>query len=203
MSSSIDHMVRAEVKSFRAHNDCAPVVRADMQRLLEEEESAFRAARADSRLQLEQRKAKRKAAAELQAVVMALKKARRDARAAESVVVANETVKLYTLDMLGHGRKSGGPESCRKARLEVMQRVRNAAELSDEQSIDWEFFARSWDGQLANALCKEWGRQFAETMQGLLERLLNGERAALSDFMQKETQRVLGELPVLTVPGPL
>ena len=117
------------------------------------------------------------------------------------MVVANEAVKLYSLDMLGHGKKQGGPESCRKARFEVMQRVRNAAELSDEQSNDWEFFARSWDAQLAPALCKEWGRIFAETMQGLLQRLLNGEHTALSDFMEQETQRVLGELPVLAVPA--
>ena len=203
MSSSIDLMVRAEVKSFRAHNDCAPVVRADMQRLLEEEESAFRAARADARWQLEQRQSKRKAAAELQAVVTALKKARRDARAAESVVVANEAVKLYSLDMLGHGKKHGGPESCRKARFEVMQRVRNVAELSDEQSNDWEFFARAWDSQLSAASCKEWGKIFAETMQGVLDKLPNGEYTALSDFMERETQRVLGQLRVLAVPGSL
>ena len=85
-------------------------------------------------------------------MVTALKKARRDARAAENVVVANEAVKLYTPDMLGHGRRHGGPESCRKARLEVMQRVRSAAELSDEQTNDWEFFARKWDARQAFAL---------------------------------------------------
>ena len=174
-----------------------------MQQLLKEEEASFRAARADARFQLEQRQATRKATAELQSVVTALKKAKRDARAAEAVVVANEAVKLYTLDQLGHGKKSGGPECCRRARLEVMQRVRNAAELSDEQSNDWEFFARTWDAQLALAMCKEWGRMFAETMQGLLQKLLNGEQTALSDFMQRETQRVLGQLPVLAMPGSL
>ena len=47
------------------------------------------------------------------------------------------------------------------------------------------------------------GGIFAETMQGLLERLLNGEQTALSDFMQRETQRDLGQLPVLAVPGSL
>ena len=129
MSSSLDLMVRVEVKSFRAHNDCAPVVRADMEQLMKEEEASFRAARADARFQLEQRQATRKATAELQSVVTALKKARRDAREAEHVVVANEAVKLYTPEALGHGRKRGGPESCRKARPEVMQRVRNAGAL--------------------------------------------------------------------------
>ena len=44
---------------------------------------------------------------------------------------------------------------------------------------------------------------FAETMQGVLEKLLSVERTALSDFMQRETQRVLGQLPVLAVPGSL
>ena len=84
-----------------------------------------------------------------------------------------------------------------------MQRVRNVAELSDEQSNDWEFFARAWDSQLSAASCKEWGKIFAETMQGVLDKLLNGEYTALSDFMERETQRVLGQLRVLAVPGSL
>ena len=84
-----------------------------------------------------------------------------------------------------------------------MQRVRNAAELSDEQTNDWEFFARNWDARQAHALCTEWGVIFAETMQGVLEKLLGGERTALSDFMHRETQRVLGQVSVLAVPGSL
>ena len=47
------------------------------------------------------------------------------------------------------------------------------------------------------------GGIFAEAMQGLLGRRLIGEQTALSDFMQRETQRVLGQLPVLAVPGSL
>ena len=50
--------------------------------------------------------------------------------------------------------------------------------------------------------CEEdWAQMFAEMIQGVMNDLANGKTNALSLFMHKETQRVLGETPALMMPG--
>ena len=82
-----------------------------------------------------------------------------------------------------------------------MERIRAAAELSPEQANDWEFFKTTWDREMAEAQQGKWGELFAELMQHLLNELGAGKTRALSVFMHAETQRVLGDVPALSVPG--
>ncbi len=63
-----------------------------------------------------------------------LRKARKEQRSAEAVVTAMEEVKAYSLKMLGKGNKKGGNKEHQKARLEVLERLRRAAELSAAQT---------------------------------------------------------------------
>ena len=46
-----------------------------------------------------------------------------------------------------------------------------------------------------------WGRVFAENMQGVLDRMLNGEETAFSQFVKQETDRVLITTGALVAPG--
>ena len=54
---------------------------------------------------------------------------------------------------------------------------------------------------MADAQQAKWGELFAELMQHILNELGSGKTSALSKFMHAETQRVLGDVPALSVPG--
>ena len=81
-----------------------------------------------------------------------------------------------------------------------MDRIQAAAELSLEQANDWELFRAAWDREMAGAQQETWGELFAELMQHILNELAAGKKDALSKFMHAETQRVLGDVPALSVP---
>ena len=82
-----------------------------------------------------------------------------------------------------------------------MERIRAAAALSPEQATDWEFFKTTWDREMADAHQEQLGELFAELMQHILNELGSGKTSALCKFMHAETQRVLGDVPALSVPG--
>ena len=48
---------------------------------------------------------------------------------------------------------------------------------------------------------EEWAKLFAQTIQNVIKELEDGRTNALSDFMCRETQRVLGDVPLLVAPG--
>ena len=85
--------------------------------------------------------------------------------------------------------------------MEVLQRLRKAAELSPEQTSQWEFFRTTWDREMAEAHGEDWAELFAQMVQKVLDDLSEGRRNALSVFMHNETKRVLGDTPALLVPG--
>ena len=108
---------------------------------------------------------------------------------------------MYPLEMLGKGNKKGGNQQHQKARLEVLQRLRRAAELSPEQTSQWEYFKTTWDQEMAETFGVDWAELFAEYVQQVLNDLKEGRSDALSVFMHNETKRVLGYIPALLVPG--
>ena len=117
------------------------------------------------------------------------------------MVMAREAEKTYSVYTLGYGRKSGGSEKHKKARAEVLERLRSIAALSIEQNNDWEYFVTSWDREMAHGQGENWGSVFAEIIQKLRNDLEAGNTNALSDFMYKETKRVLSRVPNLVLPG--
>ena len=88
-----------------------------------------------------------------------------------------------------------------KAREEALNRVRSCATLSSEQQNDWKFFATTWDSRMAEAHGIAWGGLFAEILQNVLDEMEEGNREAFSQFMHKESTRVLGEVETLRLPG--
>ena len=117
------------------------------------------------------------------------------------MVMAAQEVRAYSLEMLGKGKKKGGLQQHQKARLEVLQRLRKAAELSPEQTSQWEFFKTTWDREMAEAHGEDWAELFAQMVQQVLNDLSEGRGNALSVFMHNETKRVLADTPALLVPG--
>ena len=129
-----------------------------------------------------------------------MQRARKEQRDAEAVVTAMEEVKAYSLDMLGKGKKTCHQQH-HKARLEVLERLRRAAELSPAQTTTWEFFKQTWDQEMAGVHGEGWAELFAQMMQQVLNDLGEGKSNALSLFMNNETRRVLSDTPALLVPG--
>ena len=117
------------------------------------------------------------------------------------MVTAQEQVKVFSLDMLGHGKKGGGSTGHHKARLQVFQSLRNSAELSPEQTSQCDFFKTQWDTKMAAIHGDGWGQLFAEIVQKVVDELVGGRRDALSVFMRNETRRVLGAVPALVLLG--
>ena len=85
--------------------------------------------------------------------------------------------------------------------MQVLQSLRKAAELSPEQTSQWDFFKTQWDTKMAAIHGDGWGQLFAEIMQKVVDELVGGRRDALSVFMHNETRRVLGDVPALVLPG--
>ena len=90
-----------------------------------------------------------------------------------------------------------------KTRMEVMERLRRVAALSPQQTADWEYFKTTWDKTMATAAEQDWAEMFAQIVQNIGNDLTAGTKNALSEFMHRETQRVLGKIPALMVPGAL
>ena len=173
----------------------------EMRAGLEAEEAVYRRGRLEFQEYMKQKREKKRVENELKEAKASLQRARKEQRDAEAVVTAMEEVKWYSLEMLGKGKKRGGTQQNQKARLEVLQRLRKAAELSPEQTSQWEYFKTTWDREMAEAHEEDWAELFAELVQQVLNDLAEGRSNALSVFMHNETRRVLAETPALLVPG--
>ena len=103
--------------------------------------------------------------------------------------------------MLGLARSMDGGVQYHKTRMEVVARLRRVAALSPQQTADWEYFKTTWDKPMATATDEDWAQMFAQIAQDIMNELTAGTTNALSAFMHRETQRVLGNIPALVVPG--
>ena len=129
-----------------------------------------------------------------------LKETRSKIREADAAVAAKEQFKKYIEEMRGHGKNKGGGAQCHRARLEVMSRLRKVADLSPEQTADWEYFKTAYDQAMLNAMGKDWGRIFSQIMQQIIDDVVAGKTSALSEFMYNETLRVLPKVVAFTLP---
>ena len=116
--------------------------------------------------------------------------------------MAQHSSKAYSLSQLGDGRKNGGAKDHQKHRFEVLDRLRAVGEISVEQAGQWVAFRTAWDEKLAAVHNEDWGRIFSEMIHALFNDLSSpGSENALSAFIESEKLRVLGDVPMLCVPG--
>ena len=198
---TVGRVMHTETKRFNTLMRGEEKVLQEMRAGLEAEEAMYRRGRLEFQEHMEQKREKARVAHELKEATAALKRARKEHNKAEAVVTAMFAVKAYSLETLGKGKKNGGSQQHQKARLEVLQRVRKAAELSPEQTTQWEFFRTSWDREMAEAHGEDWAELFAQLVQQVLNDMTEGRSNALSVFMHNETSRVLADTPALLVPG--
>ena len=84
--------------------------------------------------------------------------------------------------------------------MEVMNRLRKVADLSPEQTADWEYFKTAYGQAMVDAVGQDWGRMFSQIVQRIIEDVVAGKPNALSEFMYNETLRVLPKVVALAVP---
>ena len=201
LSVTMDHVMHTEMKRYRQRvSGCSAVVEKELRESLEAEEELYRKQRVALQQAMEMTKEKKRVKEELDGVKEELKRARKANLEAEKVVELREVWKTYTPEMLGKGKKYGGGAEYVKRRMQVLNRLRQNAALSLEQQNDWEYFTTSWDKEMAEALEGDWPQLFAEIVQQILDDLMAGNRIALSEFMHRETERILDHA-VLRVPG--
>ena len=75
---------------------------------VEAEEAIYRRGRLEFQEHMQQKREKARVANELKEAKASLQRARKEQRDAEAVVTAMEEVNVYSLDMLGKGKKMGG-----------------------------------------------------------------------------------------------
>ena len=201
LTTTLNKVIHNETKRFNTVNRADSAILKELHRGLQDEEAAYRRQRLEFQEHMQQKREKARCEKELKEATQQLQRARKQQREAEAVVTAMHEVKVFSLEMLGQGKKKGGLQQQHKARMEVLQRLRRAAELSPEQTSQWEFFKSSWDREMAEAHQEHWAELFAQMVQQVLNDLSDGRRDALSMFMHNETKRVLADVPALQVPG--
>ena len=112
-------------------------------------------------------------------------------------------MKRYSLSQLGAGHKNGGTAAHKKVRKDVLSRLRGCGGLSAEQEANFEWFIDEWDRVNADTYADRWATIFAEEMQNLTNKLVEGDTVAVSEFMHAESLRCLSDVPCLLVPGKL
>ena len=171
----------------------------DLMQELQAEEATFRIARMQHQEKMTLKKEKEAAIRALKEADASLKQATKDRRRDEKVAMAMVAAKAFTLPQLGQGRKLGGNMAHQKHRRDVLERVREVAEMSPQQTCHWDLFKRVWDETMAETHGINWGKFFAEIVQNLLGDIYAGKTDALSLFMEKERQRVLGVVLALVI----
>ena len=105
-----------------------------------------------------------------------------------AVLECKQAAKSYTPEMFGQGKKNGGDSKHRKERFDALDRLAKRSVLSAEQKNDWELFKTHWDAAQSKQHAENWGKTFAELLQGLLRAVQDGDARALSKWMHQETQ---------------
>ena len=201
LSGTVSRVLHMESKRHQALSLEDAAVHTELRAALVDQEAAARRARLAFKEQVSREKEKARVKRELQEATQKLKKIRKEQREAEAVVAAMEQMRVYSLDMLGQGNKKGGTQAHQKARMQVLQTLRKAADLSPEQTSIWEYFKTEWDSRMAAIHGEDWAQLFAEMVQKVVNDLQEGRKEALSQFMHNETRRVLGDAPALVLPG--
>ena len=199
---SVQRAIHDEHKRQQAFCVGSAAVAAAMVEAAALDERHFTRQRAEFRESCAEVKKKRAAENELKETEKQLTKMRKDAKKFDKAAEAREAVKSYSAKMLGGGAKKGGTKAHANARLEVMNRIRVISEISAPQRNEWSQFTSEWDSAMKAEHGENWGNVFAEIMQNIVNEVVDGGRiAALSQFMHKESLRVLGHVKKVVVPG--
>ena len=194
---TISRVMHDDERKLRQIQNAPSAVAAAMERQREAQE---RAATQEHKLVQEQLAAKlatKAAKAEAKEYQNKLNRVRTQLKDAQDLLAAKEALKSYTPEMLGEGKARGGGAVFRARRFEVMDRLLTHGKLTPQQNNDWNWFKDAWDKHMSETYDQQWGHEFAEICQGLLDQLRQGISAAVSNFMYNETRRCLSDVSLL------
>ena len=201
MVSTVQNVIDHEMKTYKARLGGDAGVDKAMRDLADAEEFQAARRRLEFKEVVQQTRVKKKVQQELKEAKSRLAKVRKVNREESMVMEEREAEKPYSAEMFGQGKKKGGSAQFQKKRQEALNRLRAFGHLSIEQENDWELFAKEWDARMAELHCAAWGGLFAEIIANVVSQLEGGNANALSDFMHKESRRVLGSVPMVRIPG--
>ena len=139
LNDTLNRVISSEQKRFGAMMRCDAAVCQEVFAGLQAEEASMRRARVEFQEHMACKRESERAKRRLKEAKDTVAKMRKDMRYAESVVVAAEAIKVYSVEEFGKNHKKGGTKEHRKARMEVLERIRTCAELSARQTGAWDF----------------------------------------------------------------
>ena len=139
LRNTVGTVIHGETKRLAANQRVPEVVTVELMQGIQAEEATFRISRMQHQEKMMLKKEKEAAMRALKEADAKLKKAKKDRRHEEKVAEAIVSAKAFTLTQLGQGKKSGGNLTHQKNRRDVLQRVREVAELSPQQTCHWDF----------------------------------------------------------------
>ena len=115
---------------------------------------------------------------------------------ASTVYESMAAVKSFDAADLGQGHDRGGTAEHARNRMNVLERIRlRGAPLPPEQQNDWEWFKRNWDAARLRMMEEKrrsnWGSQFKNMAQEILQKIADGETDALSKFFAHQARQYL------------
>ena len=112
---------------------------------------------------------------------------------------AAQSMRRFTLGMLGEGTPNAGGAKGRNNRFQLMDRLKNLrAGLSGAQINEYHWWREAWDKKMLEVHGAAWPAMFGSWMKAVQE---DPKSNAFSLFMFTETQRVLSDVKGLAVPG--
>ena len=198
---SVGNVMKVERKRLHSISQRRGEVFARMDEMLQEDICKRRKLQEEYNRAIRQTKEKHALEKKVSACKSNFSKLSAELKRVEAVVTAMTSQKAYSPEMLGQGRGNGGLKEHKQNRYDVLERLRRVGGLTEAQKGQWDFFKGEWDAAQASEYGAEWGLKFAQNMQGVLEDMLHGESHAFSEFVKKETDRVLGVKGALVAPG--
>ena len=201
--SMISHMtneIKKEQRKLRSIGNDDPAILNAMARMRESEAARDR----KRRLTLEEDNARLLTASKLRKDIVdanaLLKKRNKELKDAESLLEAKHSVKKYSLEDLGKGKKGCGGAKGKGNRWAVLDRLARHSALSAEHKNDFPWFKEAWDARMLEEYKDEWPTVFASWVQKILNDCDLAIPNAFSLFVHNETRRCLDGTTALRVP---
>ena len=203
LQNTLKKIIHDERKRFTKRHSKNPEVLQSMRKSAAKEEQLAQKSRLQYRESLRQKRERTAIQHQLNESKKKLAKLRKNETSIEAAQNIYDQVKRYSLEKLGFGHKTGGTAAHKKERKNVLSRLRGCGGLSAEQDANFEWFIEEWDRVNADKHGENWAKIFAEEMQELTNKLVEGHTGAVSEFMYSESVRCLSDIPCLAVPGKL
>ena len=203
LQNTLKKVIHEQRKRFTKRHSKNPEVLQSMRISAAKEEELAQKSRLQYRESLRQKRERTVIQHKLNEGKKKLAKLRKNETSIAAAQNIQDQMRRYSLEKLGLGHRNGGNATHKKSRKDVLSRLRGCGGLTAEQEAIFEWFIEEWDRVNADKYAEGWAKIFAEEMQDLTNKLVEGDTVAVSEFMHAESLRCLSDVPCLLVPGKL